>query len=95
MVDLIKDIDGDLLITNDDLVIGVSDQQHRSDLIITEKGAIKQYPDAGVGAAKFLESEDVAGLLREISLQYSADGMDVKKILTDGTGKIIVEAPYP
>lgn len=94
MKDFLKDINGDVAISGNDLLIGSSDQQHREDLILTEKGAIKQYPDAGVGAYKFLEAEDPAGLLREISLQFSADGMDVKKVGLDDSGKIIIEAPY-
>jgi hypothetical protein len=94
MKDLLKDTSGDLMIAGNDVVAGYSDQQQREDLIIVEKGSIKQFPEAGVGAFKFLESEDGAGLLREISLQFSADGMDVKKVGVDVTGNIIVEAPY-
>jgi hypothetical protein len=94
MKDLIKDNNRDLLIQNNDLVIGFSDQQHREDLILIEKGAIKQFPNVGVGAFKFLESEDAEGLLREISLQFSGDGMNVKSIELDNSGKIIIDAPY-
>lgn len=94
MNDLIKDIDGDLAIAGNDIVVGYSDQQQREDLLIVEKGAIKQFPDAGVGAFKYLESEDGAALLREISLQFSADGMNVKKVGIDLDGNIVVEAPY-
>lgn len=94
MKDFLKDQTGDIVIAGNDLVIGYSDQQHREDLIVTEKGAIKQYPDAGVGAYKFLEAEDPAGLLREINLQFSADGMQVKKVGISDNGNIVVEAPY-
>ncbi len=96
MRDLIKDIsgDGDLMIKNNDLVIGVSDLQHKQDLLVTEKGSIKQYPDAGVGAQTFLEAEDPAGLLREISLQYTADGMKVQQVGFTTDGKINVAADY-
>ena len=93
MKDLLKDNDGDVAIANNDLVVGYSDQQHRQDLLLIEKGAVKQYPDAGVGAYTFLESEDTAGLLREISLQFSADGMNVKQVGFNN-GQIIVDAPY-
>lgn len=94
MNDLIKDTDGDLLITGNDIVVGYSDQQQREDLIMVEKGSIKQFPGVGVGAFKFIESEDGASLLREISLQFSADGMDVQKVSIDASGNIIVVAPY-
>jgi hypothetical protein len=90
---LINSDDQDLMIEDDDLSIGTSDKQHQLHLIMAEKGSIKQFPDAGVGAAMFLESEDQAGLLREISVQFTADGMDVKSVgVIDG--KIAVNAPY-
>jgi hypothetical protein len=90
---LINSTDQDLVIENDDLVIGVSDKQHQLHLIMAEKGSVKQFPDAGVGAGSFLESEDQAGLLREISVQFTSDGMDVKSVgVIDG--KIAVNAPY-
>ena len=94
MNDILKDTDGDALIVNNDIAVGYSDQQQREDLIMADKGSIKQFPGVGVGAFKFLESEDAAGLLREISLQFSADGMDVQKVAIDNSGNIIVIAPY-
>lgn len=96
MKDIIKDIDGngDLVIRNDDLVTGVSDMQHKQDLLLTEKGNIKQYPYAGVGAQTYLEAEDVPGLLREIGMQYSADGMKVDKIELTKSGILNVAAQY-
>ena len=94
MNDLIKDTEGDLQLAGNDIVVEYSDEQQREDLVIVEKGAIKEFPEAGVGAYKFLESENGADLLREISLQFSADGMDVKQVGVDVTGKILVEAPY-
>lgn len=94
MIDLLKDTDGDLLLSVNDIVVGYSDEQQREDLVIVEKGSIKQFPEAGVGAYKFLESENAADLLREISLQFSADGMDVKQVSVDSAGKILVESPY-
>jgi hypothetical protein len=94
MLDILKDDEtGDLIIEDNDLVVGISDQQHRADLIVTEKGAVKQFPDAGVGAQKFLEAEQPANLLREISLQYAADGMLVKKVAIENN-RVVVEAPY-
>lgn len=95
MKDLMKDSDGDLLITGDDLVIGTSDLQHQNDLIVTEKGAIKQFPDAGAGAFKYLENDQTADLLREIGLQFTADGMTVEGVAIQPDGTIKVEAAYP
>lgn len=96
MIDVLKDIagDGDLIIKNDDLVIGNSDLQHKQDLIVTEKGSIKQYPYAGVGAQTFLEAEDYPGFLREVSTQYTADGMRVEKLELTKQGVLNVAAAY-
>lgn len=94
MIDILKDDTGDLRIKNDDIVLGLSDQQHQEDLILDDKGSIKEFPDAGVGAIKFLEAEDPASFLREINTQFAADGMDVKRIGFDATGKLNIEAPY-
>ncbi len=85
---------GDIKIDNDDLVIGLSDQQQQEHLLLTEKGNIKQFPDAGVGCLKFLESEDEGGLLREIGIQFTADGMNVKEVKVSSTGKILINAVY-
>ena len=49
---------------------------------------------SGVGSYKFLESEDEAGFLREIGLQFTADGMDVKELSVTADGKINVNADY-
>ncbi|MGQ0739146.1 MAG: hypothetical protein ACT4OJ_08825 [Bacteroidota bacterium] len=94
MTDLLLTTDGNLQITNDDLVIGESDQQQQQRLLLTEKGNVKQYPEAGVGTMKFLEAEDQGALLREISLQFSADGMNVKEVKVGDSGKILINAPY-
>jgi hypothetical protein len=95
MKDLKKDTDGDLLISNNDLVIGISDLQHQEDLILTEKGSVKQYPEAGVGAASYLENDEGAELLREIGLQFTADGMDVQGVSLLDNGNIKFEGAYP
>lgn len=96
MIDILKDIkaDGDLVVKNNDLFLGNSDMQHKQDLLITEKGSIKQYPDAGVGAQTFLEAENVPGFLREVSLQFTADGMKVQNLQINDQGILNVAAKY-
>lgn len=93
MKDLKLDQDGDLMIKDDDLALVVSDEQHKEHLLTTEKGAIKQFPGTGVGLFTYLEAEDVAGLLREIAIQFSADGMKVNKVSVQDT-KLIHNAEY-
>ncbi len=93
MKDFLLNDEGDITISNNDLLIGVSDQQNQQRLLLTDKGTIKQYVDAGVGAIKYLENEDPAGLLREIGIQFSADGMKVKNVSLV-SGNILIDAPY-
>jgi hypothetical protein len=95
MRDFLLDIDEDIDIEADDLVIASSsDQQHREHLLLLEKGSLKQFPSAGVGLFKFLEGDDPGALLREIAVQFSADGMQVKQVGFDTNNQLIIEAPY-
>jgi hypothetical protein len=93
MKDLILDIDRDVMIASDDLVIGFSDEQHREHLLVLEKGALKENLSTGVGLASFIEAEDEAGLLREVAIQFSGDGMKVKSVKLENN-LLKTEAPY-
>ena len=93
MKDVLLDENSDLKIVNGDLVIGVSDDQHKNLLLLCNKGDFKEHPDACVGIENYLEDEDPAALLREIKAQYSADGMNVSSIKIM-EGKIHIDAAY-
>lgn len=94
MQDFLLDEDGDLMIEDGDLVIGFSDQQHQNDLLLIDKGNSKEFPELGVGIFKFLESEDRSALLREIKIQFNADGMNVTDVGYTEDGKIVFDAVY-
>lgn len=93
MKDILLTADFDLQIKDGDLVIGESNQQHQQCLILAEKGAYKQFPDLGVGVMTYLKDENPDELLREIRLQFSGDGMKVKRLAFEG-GKIQADADY-
>jgi hypothetical protein len=93
MKDLLLDIERDIDIASDDLVIGLSDEQHREHLLLFEKGALKENLGTGVGLATFIEAEDEAGLLREVAVQFSADGMKVKSVSLENN-LLKTNAPY-
>lgn len=93
MKDILLGEDGDLVIKDNDLYVSKSDEQHKMLLLTIEKGAIKQYPVTGVGIATYMESEDVAGLLREIAMQWTSDGMKVNK-LSIVDSQLIHDAQY-
>jgi hypothetical protein len=95
MIDLLLDATtNDLLIdAAGNCKIGNSDQQHQALLLLIDKGGLKENPDAGVGAFKFLESEQTDAFLREIRIQFSDDGMLIKKIAFENN-KLSIDAPY-
>jgi hypothetical protein len=94
MQDVLYHTDGDLLIEDGDFVVGYSDDQHRDDIMMVDKGDYKEFPDLGVGIYKYLEAESMSDLLREIKVQFTADGMVVDEIKVLDTGKIAVDAKY-
>jgi hypothetical protein len=93
MKDCLLDIDNDLQFANGDFVTGESTQQHQNLLLISSKGAWKENPTVGVGAAGFLKDDDVNGLLAEIKQQFEKDGMKVKSIDYKDE-KINIDASY-
>lgn len=93
MKDILLDEDNDLVIQNGDFKIGISDEQHKKLLLISDKGTFKQYPDVGVGIFGYLQDESTADLFREIRLQFTSDGMKVNSIRMEN-GKIVINANY-
>ncbi|THU36918.1 oxidase [Niastella caeni] len=95
MIDLLLDTtSNDLLIdASGNCKIGNSDQQHQALLLLIDKGGLKENPDAGVGAFKYLESENTDAFLREVRIQYADDGMQIRKIAFENN-KLSINAPY-
>lgn len=82
----------DLAFEKDDLHAGTSDVQQKNLLLVLDKGSLKEFPDAGIGAANFLETDDAAGFLREIRKQFIADGMEISQLgFNDQTLRIDAE----
>ncbi|MFL0134697.1 hypothetical protein, partial [Tenacibaculum maritimum] len=57
MKDFLLDEDGDLKIENGDFVIGNCDQQDVEILIVSHKGAFKEFPLVGFGAINYIKRE--------------------------------------
>lgn len=93
MQDLLLDDGGDLSITNGDLVIGESTQQHQQLLLASAKGEFKENPTATVGIMNYLESENVGEMLGEIKRRFSDDGMTVNS-LSIANENILIDASY-
>lgn len=78
-----------------DFVMIESTAQHQRQLLLNNKGEFKESPTVGVGAALFLDEDDgMQNLMREITAQYSADGMDVRSISLNARGEIVSNAEY-
>ena len=92
--DHILSSDGDLQVKAGDLVIDDATGQHQAILVLAEKGTIRQFPDAGVGAVGYLLENSSADLLRETSRQCIVDGMTVARVALDADGDVIIDADY-
>lgn len=86
---------GDLDLSAGDLLEAESTYQHQRDLLLSDKGHIRQKPEAGIGAVNYLLSGDPEGLLRTTRKEFTTDGMKVTKVsLSENTNDLNVEASY-
>lgn len=93
MNDYLQTNNGDLDISNGDIHIVESTSQHQRDLLIADKGHIREKPQAGVGSINFLEDNDPENYLRTVRKEFAADGMIVQKIGITNSG-INIDANY-
>lgn len=95
MKDYRQQEDGDLDLTTGDLIVTESTYQHQRDLLLSDKGHIRQKPEAGVGAVNYLMDNDPEALLRATRKEFTADGMKVSKVAFSGySNDLNVEAGY-
>ena len=95
MIDILLDTNNDLLIVNNDFVIGESSGQHQELLLITEKGQIKEKPEATVGVIDYINDDEIEDMKFEIRKKFEDDGMDFKKInYNETTGDLTYDATY-
>lgn len=67
---------GDILIVNGDFVIGDSDNQHISDIVMSSPGWFKEFPLLGVDPANFLNGRGGQELKQQITIALQSDGYD-------------------
>ena len=90
----------DLLISGGDFVVVESTAQHQRQLILNNKGEFKQNPNICVGAVNFIDDEGRGNIIREITMQFIQDGMDVVDMspnqasVSDSTVKVFLGASY-
>ena len=83
-----------LKVVNGSLAIGETTYQNQQMLLLAEKSDFKQLPMRGVGAKRFLESNQPDELAREIRFEFIADGLTVKTIEIPETGTLKIDASY-
>ena len=89
----IKLINNDLVISNDDLVLVESDDQHIADTINASPGWWKETPTDGVSLMKYLKGRNVEqDLSRSIQINLKVDGYDSRPAVSyDSSGKLIID----
>jgi hypothetical protein len=93
--DFLIDEDWDLVIENDTIKIGKSDDQHVRLLLDTYRKNWTQFPNFGLGLGRFLNGNLGGEFRREFKLQMASDSYDAKILtvtpLPDGTYKTFVK----
>ncbi len=95
MIDIALTDNADTAITAGDFTYSESTAQHQKQLILNNKGDFKQNPTLCVGAFEYFDDEHLQELIRAISVEFTRDGMNVKRILLDQAGMINTDAYYP
>lgn len=86
--------DYDLDFSTGDLQYVESTGQHQRDLILADKGHIRDMPERGVGSVNYIQDEDREDYLRAVRKELAKDGKRVKSTYETQTGQIIVDAEY-
>jgi hypothetical protein len=94
MMDIGFDTDGDLLIRGGDFVVVESTGEHQKQLILLDKGEIKDNPTVGVGAFGYIDNEELDQLPGAIAVEFARDGMDVVRVALDKAGNVQADALY-
>jgi len=79
-IDFLLDENGDELLMSGDLVLGASDEQHISDILVSYPGEWKQNPLCGVNIRRAINGSLNGTIRRDVRLQLEADGYKVKNI---------------
>ena len=76
------------------LVIGDVTNQNQLVIIRTDKGELKEHPTKGVGIEDFIDDESPENLIRTTRTELSKEGMEVKSIVLDSKGELLIDAKY-
>ncbi len=94
MMDICLDAGYDLVFEAGDFAITEGTPQHQQQLILNNKGDFKQNPVTCVGVLNYLEDENYQELIRNISIEFARDGMNVISVKLSPNGIINTDAFY-
>jgi len=95
MMDIALSGDDVVISPGGDLVAVESTREHQRQLLLNNKGDLKENPTICVGAVNYLDDDDGMGkLMSEISAQFSLDGMTLQHISLDPAGHLTSNAEY-
>lgn len=80
--DIQQTTDGDIKLLAGDIVWGEASLQHQRDILLQRKGDSHMHPEVGVGLEDWIDDDKPEQLLREISKQFTADGMTIISLST-------------
>lgn len=89
--DFLLDDNGDLLIVDDDVVMGPSDEQHIQDILVSYPGEWKQNPLCGVNLKRGVNGLINGAIERDIRMNLIADGYQVNNV-TITTDQLLIDA---
>lgn len=92
--DILADTNNDLIIENNDFKVGDSTEQHQKHLLLCAKGDFKLKPMVGVDVFNWLNDERPEDLMREIRLQFTNDGMVIRKMKLEYPSNVTIDAQY-
>lgn len=91
---LTDDATNDLVIKNGDFVLGDTTKQNQKRLLVSNKGAFREFPLICVGLINYLDDEDYNDLIREVRREMVKDGMTVDELAITADGSIRLNATY-
>lgn len=95
MRDFLQDTDGDIDLTNGDIVMGEATLQHQRDIVLTSPGALKHAPARGVGVEDYFNDDSKESLLRKIRQEVIKDGVKISSLAVNAaTGRIEINGYY-
>jgi|WetSurMetagenome_2_1015567.scaffolds.fasta_scaffold01806_18 hypothetical protein len=93
MRDFLQNTEGDIDLSNSDIVMADATLQHERDILLTRPGALKHSPSRGVGIEDYYNDDSAEDLLRKTRQEMIKDGIKVLSI-KKSNDKIEMEGYY-